>query len=84
MSAPYLHPLSDAQVRMLPRGVPTLVVPCPACASGPGEACTGLRGPNADRVPIRNLHTSRVPRESFPSRYGVGTPDVGEGYGAPL
>ena len=77
---PYLNRAALAA----PRGVPTRAVPCAACMAAPGEPCTGLYGPNGDRVPITNLHWARVPRESYPSRYGVGVADAGEGFGAAL
>lgn len=63
-------------------GEPTTAVPCPNCSAAPGEPCSA---PNSTgRAPVRRLHLSRVPRESYPSRYGFGTPDTFEGFGAAL
>lgn len=64
-------------------GVATIAVPCPNCAAAPGEPCTNP-GARNDRQPSRLLHFARIPRESYPSRYGFGTPDTGEGFGAAL
>jgi hypothetical protein len=63
-------------------GTPTRAVPCPACMAAPGEACTAPD--DRSRHAVSWLHLDRVPRESYPSRYGVGVADPGEGFGAAL
>lgn len=63
-------------------GPETTTVPCPTCGSAQDEPCTA---PTATgRAPMRGIHFARVPRESYPSRYGFGTPDATEGFGAAL
>ena len=63
-------------------GVPTVAVPCPVCLAAPGDPCTAPddRGRHA----VNRPHLDRVPRSSYPSRYGVGTPDPLEGFGGVL
>lgn len=63
-------------------GQPTTAVPCPTCGAPSGDPCTAPG--SLGRAPMRRLHFSRIPRESYPSRYGVGTPDANEGFGAAL
>lgn len=63
-------------------GVPTKRVPCPACLAAPGAPCTAPD--DRSRHAVGWLHYDRVPRESYPSRYGFGDPDPGEGFGPQL
>lgn len=78
-----IDPYANRAALAAPRGVPSLVVPCAACMAAPGEPCTGIMA-DGERRPVTYLHVSRVPRESYPSRYGVGVADPFEGFGVAL
>lgn len=78
----YVDPYLNRAALAAPRGVPTLAVPCAGCMAAPWEPCTAPD--DAGRHAIATLHSERVPRESYPSRYRVGIADAGEGFGAPL
>jgi hypothetical protein len=79
-----IDPYANRRALSATPGTPTEDVPCPVCMSAPGQRCTALTADGNGRHTVTWLHEARVPRESYPSRYGVGVADAGEGFGAAL
>jgi hypothetical protein len=65
-------------------GVPTIAVPCPVCLAPPRVQCSAPADNPAGRRSATWVHFSRVPRETYPSRYRYGKADEFDGFGPEL